>query len=177
MKKKIKFKKKIIILKISRFNKYIQRAVEKDLLKIRKPDSHIAILPNSIPVTILRLEIKKAAASILSKNIYFNLFINSNRRILAKAYIIIPRRLKDEIKVGLNIKKLLTIIMSTQMKDVTVKNLITNYPHVYKTFFEKAIPKNRKKKKNSVIMNSIRTGVNAKIVFFSREPDCLPNFI
>jgi hypothetical protein len=108
----MKFKKKIAISKISRFNKYIQRAVEKDLLKIRKPDSHIVTLPNFTPVTILKLKVKKAVVSILPKDIHFNLFINSNGRALVKAYIIISRRFKNEIKARLNIKKLLTIIMS-----------------------------------------------------------------
>jgi hypothetical protein len=76
--------------KISRFNKYIQRAVEKDLLKIRKPDFHTATFPNSIPVIILKLKIKKVAASILPKSIYSNLFINNNRKAPVEAYIVIP---------------------------------------------------------------------------------------
>ena len=98
--------------KTSRFNKYIQRAVEKNLLKARKPDSHIVTFPNSIPVIILKSKIKKAATSILPKGIHSNLLTNSNRRVLVKAYAIAPRRLKNEIKARLNIKKLLTIIIS-----------------------------------------------------------------
>jgi hypothetical protein len=47
------------IPKIPRFNKYIQRAVEEDLLKTRKPNSHTATLPNSTPVTILKPKTKK----------------------------------------------------------------------------------------------------------------------
>jgi hypothetical protein len=41
---------------------------------------------------------------------------------------------------------------------------------MYKIFFKKAIPKNRKEKKDSAIMNSMRTGVNAKIAFFRENP-------
>jgi hypothetical protein len=113
IKKKIEFKKRIIIPKISRFNKYIQRAVGKDSREIRKQDFYTITFSNFIPVTILRLEIKKAAASILSKDIYFSSFTNSNRRALAEIYVIISRKLKDEIKTGLNTEKLLTIIIST----------------------------------------------------------------
>jgi hypothetical protein len=113
IKKKVKFEKEIAIPKISRFNKYIQRAVEKNLLKTRKPNFHTAIFPNSTPVIILRLKIKKIAASILPKNIHSNLFTNNNKRVPAKTYTIIFRRFKNEVKAGLNIEKLLTIIIST----------------------------------------------------------------
>jgi hypothetical protein len=47
---------------------------------------------------------------------------------------------------------------------------MANYPHVYKTFFEKIIPENRKKKKNSIFINSIKTGVNARAAFFRKNP-------
>jgi hypothetical protein len=56
------------------------------------------------------------------------------------------------------------------VEGITVRDLITNCPHVYKIFFERAIPENRKEKKDSVIINSIRTGVSAKIVFFRENP-------
>jgi hypothetical protein len=56
------------------------------------------------------------------------------------------------------------------MKGVTVKDLMANYPHIYRTFFERAISENRKKKKDSIIVNSIRTGVNARIIFFRENP-------
>jgi hypothetical protein len=82
-------------------------------LKARKPDSHTVIFPNFTPVTILRLEIKKAAASILPKGIHFSSFINSNERASAEVYAVISRRFKDEVKARLNIEKLLTIIIST----------------------------------------------------------------
>ena len=82
-------------------------------MKARKPDFYTAILPNSTPVTILKLKTKEAAVSILSKGIYFSLFTNSNEIILVKVYAIAPRRLKNEIKAGLNIEKLLTIIINT----------------------------------------------------------------
>jgi hypothetical protein len=81
-------------------------------LKIRKPDFYIVTLPNSIPVIILKLKIKKTVASILPKGIHFNLFINSNKRALIEVYAIVSRKFKDEVKAGLNIKKLLTIIIS-----------------------------------------------------------------
>jgi hypothetical protein len=74
-------------------------------LEARKPDSYIITFPNSIPVIILRPKAKKAAASILPKNIYFNLPINSNGRASTEVYAIIPRKLKNEIKARLNIKK------------------------------------------------------------------------
>jgi hypothetical protein len=41
---------------------------------------------------------------------------------------------------------------------------------MYKTFFEKAIPENQKKKKDSATVNSIRTGVNVKIASFRENP-------
>jgi hypothetical protein len=56
------------------------------------------------------------------------------------------------------------------VKSVTVGDLITNYPHVYKTFFGKTILENRKKKKNSITVNLIRTGVSVKAVFFRKNP-------
>jgi hypothetical protein len=164
IKKKIEFEKKMVILKISRFSKYIQRAIKKDLLKIRKPDFYTVTLSNSIPVTILKLKVKEAAVSILPKDIHFNSLINSNGKALAEIYAIASRRLKNEIKVRLNIEKLLTIIISIQIKDVTVRNLIANYSHIYKTFFGKTILENRKEKKDSIIINSMRTGVSAKAV-------------
>jgi hypothetical protein len=53
---------------------------------------------------------------------------------------------------------------------------MTNYFYMYRIFFEKAIPENRKEKKDSITVNSMRTGVNVRIVFFSREPDYFSNF-
>jgi hypothetical protein len=47
---------------------------------------------------------------------------------------------------------------------------MTNYPYVYRTFFGRAIPKNRKEKKDSVTVNSMRKSVNAKIAFFRENP-------
>jgi hypothetical protein len=47
---------------------------------------------------------------------------------------------------------------------------MANYPYIYRTFFGKTTPKNRKKKKNSITINSIRTGVNAKAAFFRKNP-------
>jgi hypothetical protein len=47
---------------------------------------------------------------------------------------------------------------------------MANYPYVYKTFFGRAIPENRKEKKDSVTVNSIRTGVNAKTASFRKNP-------
>jgi hypothetical protein len=98
--------------KISRFNKYIQRAIEENLLKARKPDFHIATFPNSIPVTILKLKIKEIAASILPKSIHSNSLTNNNEKTPTKAYAITSQKLKNKVKTKLNIKKLLTIIMS-----------------------------------------------------------------
>jgi len=92
----------MVTLKISRFNKYIQRAVEKDLLKIRKSDFYIAIFPDFTPITILRPKVKKPAA----------LFINNNERALAKVYTITSRRLKDKVKIRINSEKFLKIIIS-----------------------------------------------------------------
>jgi hypothetical protein len=170
IKKKVKFEKGMAAPKIPRFNKYIQRAIEENLLKARKPNSYIVIFLNSISVTVLRLKIKKAAALILPKGIHSSLSINSNRRVLVKVYTVTSRRLKDEIKAGLNIKKLLTIIISTQIESVTVGDLMANCPYMYKTFFERATPENRKKKKDSAIMNSMRTGVSVRAVSFRENP-------
>jgi hypothetical protein len=47
---------------------------------------------------------------------------------------------------------------------------MANYSYIYKTFFGKVTPENRKKKKNSAAVNSMRTGVNVKIVFFRKNP-------
>jgi hypothetical protein len=60
--------------------------------------------------------------------------------------------------------------MSIQVEDVIVRDLMANYSYVYRTFFGKAISENRKKKKNLIIINSIRTGVNVRIVFFRENP-------
>jgi hypothetical protein len=118
----------------------------------------------------LRLKAKKAAVFILPKGIHSNSLINGNEKTLAEIYIIAPRRFKDKIKAGINIKKLLRIIISIQVKDVTVRDLIANYPYMYKTFFGKAISENRKKKKNIITVNIIRTSVNAKTAFFRENP-------
>jgi hypothetical protein len=56
------------------------------------------------------------------------------------------------------------------VKSVIVRDLIANYPYIYRTFFGRAISENRKKKKNSVIINSVRTGVNARAAFFRKNP-------
>jgi hypothetical protein len=56
------------------------------------------------------------------------------------------------------------------MEGVTVGDLIANYFYIYKTFFERAIPENRKEKKDSAAMNLIRTGVNVKTVSFRKNP-------
>jgi hypothetical protein len=56
------------------------------------------------------------------------------------------------------------------MKDVTVKNLIVNYPYVYKTFFERAASKTRKEKKDLTTINMMRTSVNAIIAFLRENP-------
>jgi hypothetical protein len=56
------------------------------------------------------------------------------------------------------------------VESVIIKDLITNYPYVYRTFFGKAIPENQKKKKDSAVINSIRTGVSVKTVFFRENP-------
>jgi hypothetical protein len=53
------------------------------------------------------------------------------------------------------------------MEGVIVRNLITNYPYMYKNFFGKTISENRKKK-DSIIIN--RTSVNVKIAFFRENP-------
>jgi hypothetical protein len=158
IKKKIKFKKKMTVPKIPRFSKYIQRVIEKDLIKARKPDFYIATLPNSIPVIILKPKTKKAVAPPTS----------SNRRVSAETYIIAPRKLKNKIKAGINPEKLLRIIMNTQVKEITIRDLIINYPYVYRTFFEKTIPESRKEKKDSAIIN--RTSINARAVSFRENP-------
>jgi hypothetical protein len=56
------------------------------------------------------------------------------------------------------------------VKSIIIKNLIINYPYVYKIFFGKTIPENRKKKKNSIFINLIKTGVSAKTAFFRKNP-------
>jgi hypothetical protein len=56
------------------------------------------------------------------------------------------------------------------VKGVTVRDLMANYLYVYKTFFGKTIPENRKKKKDSVIINSMRTGVSVRVAFFRENP-------
>jgi hypothetical protein len=56
------------------------------------------------------------------------------------------------------------------VKGVIVRDLIANYFYVYRTFFGRAISENRKKKKDSVFVNSIRTGVNVRTAFFRENP-------
>jgi hypothetical protein len=105
----------------------------------------------------------------MSKVIYSSLFTGNNEKAPVKTYIITSRKLKNKIKAGINFEKLLKIIMNTQMKGVTVKNLMANCPHIYKTFFGRATSENRKKKKDSIIVNTMRTSVNVKIVFFRKN--------
>jgi hypothetical protein len=154
MKKKVEFEKGMAAPKTPRFGEYIQRAVEEESLEARKPDSHTATLPNSTPVTVLRPEAREAAASI--------------GKAPAEAYAVAPRRLKDEVKAGLNTEKLLTIIMSTQVEGVTVGDLMANCPHVYRTFFGRATPENRKEKKDSAAVN--RTSVSARAASLRENP-------
>jgi hypothetical protein len=47
---------------------------------------------------------------------------------------------------------------------------MANYLYMYRTFFGKAIPENRKKKKDSIIINSMRTDVSVKAAFFRKNP-------
>jgi hypothetical protein len=47
---------------------------------------------------------------------------------------------------------------------------MANYFYVYRIFFGKAIPENRKKKKDLAIVNLMRTGVSVKIAFFRENP-------
>jgi hypothetical protein len=47
---------------------------------------------------------------------------------------------------------------------------MTNYSHVYRTFFGRAIPENRKEKKDSVIINLMRTGVSVRAAFLRENP-------
>ena len=54
------------------------------------------------------------------------------------------------------------------MKGVIVKDLIVNYSHMYKTFFGRAIPENRKEKKDSVTIN--RTSVSVRAAFLRENP-------
>jgi hypothetical protein len=82
-------------------------------LEIRKPDFYTVILPNSTPVTVLRPEAKKAAAFKMPKVVHSDLLIDNNGRAPAEAYAVTSRKLKDKVKNGINIEKLLIIIMST----------------------------------------------------------------
>jgi hypothetical protein len=52
------------------------------------------------------------------------------------------------------------------VKGVIIRDLMANYFYVYRIFFGRAIPKNRKKKKDSAVVNLMRTGVSARIVSF-----------
>jgi hypothetical protein len=47
---------------------------------------------------------------------------------------------------------------------------MANCPYIYKTFFRKAISENRKKKKNSTTLNTIRISVNARVAFLRENP-------
>jgi hypothetical protein len=47
---------------------------------------------------------------------------------------------------------------------------MANCFYVYRTFFGRAIPENRKEKKDSVTVNSMRTGVSARIAFLRENP-------
>jgi hypothetical protein len=54
------------------------------------------------------------------------------------------------------------------VKGITVRDLIANCPYVYRTFFGRAIPENRKKKKDSIAIN--RTSVSVRVAFFRENP-------
>jgi hypothetical protein len=56
------------------------------------------------------------------------------------------------------------------MEGVTVGDLMANYLYVYRIFFGRATPENRKEKKDSVFVNSMRTGVNARAVSLRENP-------
>jgi hypothetical protein len=47
---------------------------------------------------------------------------------------------------------------------------MANYSYMYKTFFGRAIPENRKEKKDSITVNSMRTGVSVRAAFFRENP-------
>jgi hypothetical protein len=47
---------------------------------------------------------------------------------------------------------------------------MANYPYIYKTFFGRATSKNRKEKKNSIAVNTIRTSVNARAASLQKNP-------
>jgi hypothetical protein len=47
---------------------------------------------------------------------------------------------------------------------------MANYSHVYRIFFGKTISENRKEKKDSAAINTIRSSVNAKTVFLRENP-------
>jgi hypothetical protein len=81
-------------------------------LKIRKSDSHAVIIPDFIPVIVLKLKVKKAVVFRMPKIIYFNLPINGNGRVLIEIYTIASRRFKNKVKVRINFKKLLRIIIN-----------------------------------------------------------------
>jgi hypothetical protein len=83
----------------------------------------------------LKLEAKEAAVFIIPKVIHFSSSTNNNKKALTETYTISPRRLKKEVKIKINIKKLFKIIISIEVKDITVRDLIANYPYIYKIFF------------------------------------------
>jgi hypothetical protein len=98
---------------------------------------YIAIISNFTPVTILKSKAKEAAAFIISKVIYSSLSTSNNGKAPIEIYIISPRRLKEEVKIKINIEKLFKIIINTRVKGVIVKNLIANCLYMYRTFFGK----------------------------------------
>jgi hypothetical protein len=61
----------------------------------------------------LKPEVKKAAAFRIPKVIHSGSSIGNNGKAPAEAYVITPRRLKNEVKNRINTEKLLTIIIST----------------------------------------------------------------
>jgi hypothetical protein len=73
----------------------------------------------------------------MSKVIYSSSPTSDNEKALTEIYAVSPRRLKEEVKIRINIEKLFRIIMSTEVKSVTVRDLMANCSYVYKTFFGK----------------------------------------
>jgi hypothetical protein len=134
------------------------------------PNPYTATILNSTPIIILRLEAREAAASIILKVIHSSSPTSDNEKTLTETYIISSRRLKKKVKTEINTEKLLKIIISTGVKNVTVKDLIANYLHIYKTFFGRQTSKTRGKKKDSITVNTMRTSVNVIAASLRKNP-------
>jgi len=99
IKKKIKFKKRITTPKIPCLNKYIQRAIEKDLQKAQIPNLYTVTVPEPTTATIPS-QSEGSRRFYDTKKLFIPIHLLAAIESFSKTYIITPRRLKKKLKRG-----------------------------------------------------------------------------